>query len=229
MTSKLDDVMAACMARTEKNRADAAKRMGVDIDDLDAKMAEDDRFDAAEEAVRGSGASLTAREVRMVARGPLKESEALYVVRRWMSAKEIERPILVLCGDVGVGKTMACAWAISEHGSGKVVHAPTLGRRVLPTRSDRENGFERINLKSSMLVLDDLGTEPSSDEHRWNEAFAMLIEARMSTGRTIITANMKRKDFASRYDKRIISRLNASSYVMELKKTMPMRATGGGL
>ena len=48
-------------------------------------------------------------------------------------------------------------------------------------------------------------------------------------GRTIITSNLARPQFAPRYGERIASRLNAHSYVIELKKTSSLRATGGGL
>jgi len=57
----------------------------------------------------------------------------------------------------------------------------------------------------------------------------MMIQRRLTHGRTIITSNLARPQFAPRYGERIASRLNAHSYVIELKKTSSLRATGGGL
>ena len=226
--NRLDEAIAECMARTREASAAEALRMGIEPEELEARRIAYARFQQRARALADSGVALPPADLARIAEDDITETEPMRIVRKWLGA-DIDRPILVLCGAVGAGKTVACGWAIAESGTGSAIHAPELPRRLLPTSFDAAAGLGRVNLRARLMVLDDLGTEPDAGAPRWAEAFAMMIERRLMIGRTIITSNLARPQFAPRYGERIASRLNAHSYVIELKKTSSLRATGGGL
>lgn len=225
---RLDQVIAACMARTTAWEEEEAARLGCRPEEVQGRLREEEAREARTRALASSGITLPLQALSRIVSGRLDETEPLDVVRRWYEA-ELDRPILLLCGGVGVGKTLACGWAIAEQGGGSVIHAPELPRRILPTRTEIESGFAAANLRTSLLVLDDLGTEPSAGQPRWAEAFAILVEKRIMLGRTIVTSNMEKGQFRARYGERVASRLNAHAYAVELQAGGSLRATGGGL
>lgn len=220
--------IALAMERTRKWREEQAAARGVKPEEVDALEEEDRRREDRMKALVRSGVALPVEDLARIASDELAETEPLDLVQRWWGA-DLERPILLLCGAVGVGKTLAAAWAVAACGGGSVIHAPELARRILPTRTEIETGFDPVNLRTSLLVLDDLGTEADAGGARWSEAFALLVERRIMVGRTIVTSNMGRKQFRPRYGDRIASRLNAHAYVVELREKASLRKTGGGL
>lgn len=236
MTKKRDDgpthvheAIAAAMERTRKWREEQAAELGVELDQVDERLEADRAREDRLRALARSGIVLPPEDLAAIAADTLDETEPLDLVRRWFEA-ELDRPILILCGDTGVGKTVAAGWAVAARGGGVYVHAPELARRVLPTRTEIEHvGVEALNLRSAFLVLDDLGAESDASFARWSEAFAVLVEKRLMLGRSIFTSNMGKPQFRPRYGKRIAERLNAHSYVVELQEKKSLRRTGGGL
>jgi hypothetical protein len=221
----LETVVLEAKAAWERGQLARAQSLGITLEDLEARQeAERHAIDRADN-LEGAGTDLEAEDLEAIITGRLREEEPLDIVRRWLAASGI-RPILVLCGAVGVGKTLAAAVAIAELG-GKMVHAPDLGRRVFPYSHEKD--VDRLALTTGMMVLDDLGTEADHREKRWSEAFALFVEKRKGRGRTIITSNLTPKEIRERYDARILDRLNARAYVVVLKSRKSLRAGGGGL
>ena len=71
---------------------------------------------------------------------------------------------------------------------------------------------------------------PATEDHesrRWLDGWGDFIEHRQGIGRTLITSNLSREDFAKRFDARIISRLNACARAVEIKGES-RRTNGGG-
>lgn len=227
--TQVHEAIAAAMKRTREWREEQAAELGVEVEEVDARL-EAER--AAEDRMRAlvrSGIALPPEDLAAIAADQLDETEPLDLVQRWFEA-ELDRPILIVCGDTSVGKTVAAGWALAARGGGVYVHAPELARRVLPTRTEIEHvGVEPLNLRSAFLVLDDLGAESDASFARWSEAFAVLVEKRLMLGRSIFTSNMAKPQFRPRYGKRIAERLNAHSYVVELQSKASLRRTGGGL
>lgn len=225
---RMKQAIDACLARTEQAREAEAERQGVPVDDLDAHDENREELERRMEALERSGISLPEADIARIARSQYEETEPIHAVERWWNTRP-DRPIFLMVGAVGVGKTTAAGALVAACWGGHVIHAPALARRVLPMPSDFAVGFEPVDLRGSLVVLDDLGTEPNPQNERWAEALSLFVERRMARGRTLITSNLSKHELGERYGERIRSRLNAHSYAMELKQKTSKRATGGGL
>ena len=171
-------------------------------------------------------------------------TEALLAVRAFGDSKA---RILVLCGGVGTGKSLAAAdmfvapfrgidpSALEAAGSewervvcpvaGSWVSAPKLARAIDPWRHELDAGHEPIDPSRGVSVLDDLGTE--GDSQRFQEALATYIDARMDAPKTVITTNLAKADIRKRYGDRIADRLNHVGACVELKgKSMRRKVAG---
>ena len=170
-------------------------------------------------------------------------TQALMSVRAFLRS---EAKILVLCGGVGTGKSIAAAelfvapiresvaaevhnprdWesrVYTVRGSWLTAHG--LARAIDPWRHERGDGHEPIDPSAGVSVLDDLGTE--GDAVRFHEAFATYVDARMSASKTVITTNLAKADIRKRYGDRIADRLNHVGACVELKG-QSMRRKGAG-
>jgi len=173
--------------------------------------------------------TITAKDKELILRESYRETEAVRIVRQWWKQRATEeRPILVLCGGTGAGKTMACALAIVDHGKGVAIESQNLPKRVDPWTSEIIAGAREVDLSHSLIVLDDLGTEGKPPGDRWSRAFHGFVSARLSHGRTLITTNLKRAEFRQRYDARVIDRLNSGARAIELTG-QSLRKGGAGL
>jgi DNA replication protein DnaC len=107
-----------------------------------------------------------------------------------------EATFLVLGGDVGVGKTVAAAHAIAQHGG-------VFRKASQITRMSQFDGEAWGRLYAArLLVIDDLGTEPL-DQGGWGlTALLDLFDRRYDDrARTLITTNLNIDDFRARYSK----------------------------
>lgn len=116
------------------------------------------------------------------------ETEALGVVRRWMPDNALTW--LVLCGDKGVGKSVAATWALVGvmRGGGT---AARIDATRLATLSQFDAGAEELAWlkRVDMLLVDDIGTELLTDFAR--ARMHELFEERHETyRRTILTSNL---------------------------------------
>jgi hypothetical protein len=237
-------VIAAAQAEAEARDEREAAARGVSIDALYVSREADA---AAEEARARHLAACQSRAERIVAispaltpemaqavtQGALRESPnwpAYSAVRRWLLDPE-SKPVLVLASGTGVGKTVACAWALAHMG-GEYVRAVDLAKRHDPYRQEAE---PLIMAPHELLVLDDLGTEPKSAtgarDRRFMPALYDLVDQRQGAirrgtrwqkRRTLITTNIGMgafKDAAVYGEERIRSRLRQSAQWVSIKGT----------
>lgn len=155
----------------------------------------------------GSGILLARRDVESIAASKHRTTPALEAVQAFGASTDADRPVLILSGSTGCGKTYAAACAIASAG-GTVVSSRELGRRCEPHQNELNAGIRMIDLKQRLLVLDDLGTETGVDDKRWSTAFGSFIDHRQMFGKTIITTSLTREAMDLRYDERITDRLN---------------------
>lgn len=112
--------------------------------------------------------------------------------------------IVVLAGAPGVGKTVAAAaWALSSK------HRPRFMRASEFAASSRYDADERAKWTSPRsLVLDDLGDEHADKSGSMLTGLNELVDVYYSDLRTlVITTNLGREEFASRYGARIVDRM----------------------
>lgn len=225
----LRETITAAVAASERRLLEEAERLGCSVDQVEARRRAEADKDRRAEALARSRVALPESDLRRIVHSDIERTEAVDIVDRWISATDLDRPILLLTGAIGVGKTMASGHAIAASGGGAYVHAAELRQRIHPTRADFEAGVVPLNLRSSLVVLDDLGTESEPQRSLWSESFALFVERRMSLGRTLVTSNLAKSAFAQRYEPRIVDRLNAHAYTFELTATASLRRKGAGL
>lgn len=130
-----------------------------------------------------------------------KETMALTYARALHDGKGV---LLLLQGNKGCGKSTAAAWVLRQR-PGLWVDAPDLER---PPTSDGD-ATDHDLATTPFLVIDDLGTEYSTDkkfaERRINVAISKR-EANLLP--TLLTANISTEEFKARYGDRIASRIN---------------------
>lgn len=124
-----------------------------------------------------------------------------------------ERPILVLLGGVGTGKTSAATWIAREVGGsrpGKVM-ATVLERRGRYDR-DRADGERPLMAwleERTLVVLDDLGVEPIDGKGYFAALVDELVDRAYShRRRLVITSNCSSGVLRERLGERVASRLN---------------------
>lgn len=222
----IEAAQAEVTARAEREAAAA----GLTVDQLWARQRAADEAEerqarhlaaTQERAERISAISpgLTAAMAQAVTQGALTDGpewSAHAHVRRWLN-DPASKPVLILAGGTGTGKTVACAWALAKMG-GEYVRAIDLPKRFEPFRGEAE----ALNVAGhELLVLDDLGTETRSGDGRPDRRFMPalydIVDQRQGVirrgtrwlpRRTLITTNVKRGEFKSKYaDERILSRL----------------------
>lgn len=233
MDRRLGDILAKCMAaaptRTDEEWAAVEEQRA--REEMRQRQAEERLARETRAArLRDSGVCLEAGDVPAVVADALEETRAVSVVSEWMGlvAKQEARRILILCGGVGIGKTVAASLAIAKWG-GHCIRAPQLAQRIDPWRSDADAGHELVALGAYFLLLDDLGRDPEVEATpRWREAFGRFVDERQMHGYTIITSNLPRSKFRERYDERTISRLNQCAKAVEMAGK-DLRRDGGGL
>ena len=190
-----------------------------------AREAEQERRNksAAHNALRLSGCP--ARVVASLAE--LTDTQPLLSARAFIAAPRDEKWWHVMLGSVGSGKSTAAAWAarmlllrlkLAEQPSGthrercRWLTGAELGRIYTHDR-DLARDWEALK-RSSVLVVDDLGTEGA--DSRSAEALWELVEARTgNTWPTILTSNLTAGEFKRRYGDRIADRIRACAVIME--------------
>lgn len=145
---------------------------------------------------------------------PCRDYHADSIVKRWLA--QVENigtfgripQFLALCGGTGKGKTVACAWAIAELGTGTAVAAIDL----MQARRERDRALRDARL----LVIDDLGTE-DCEPARFGAALCAVVNQRQRGGRlTLVTTNLSRHALSARYDERTIHRMRALGYFADV-------------
>jgi len=156
------------------------------------------------------------REVKCVVPDGYQDTKTLSVVRKWLDIRRKQpanwKPILVLLGGVGIGKTSAAAWAVSMQVSAAYVKSRTLTAAHRQMFGDARKEWDNM-MRASMLFLDDLGRE--TDENGV-AAVEDLVDERQGKP-TIITGNITKENLLARYGDRVKSRLSESSVMVWLQ------------
>lgn len=153
-------------------------------------------------------------DARCVVPDGYRDRPAIDLVRRWMDARRAKsakwRPILVMLGGTGCGKTSAAAWSCAWHaGSYTKTRALEMAHRAM---FGAESQAWQSLMRANMLVIDDIAREP--DAHAV-AAFEDAIDERQSRP-TIVTGNITKAELAQRYGGRVASRLAESGAVVWL-------------
>lgn len=179
-------IEAACEYRQENS---CPKRIAA-FDQARATQALEERF-----AASGVPGKVSAHAIAA------KPTQATALIDTWLASESL---LLVLAGGVGVGKSVAAAYAIRRT-PGRWIHAAEI-----PKLTGHENEHKLRGLRHArLLVVDDLGAE-YSDKGGWvRAAIEDLILQRYDDGlRTLCTTNVYvPAEFKAKYTERLIDRI----------------------
>lgn len=198
-----------------------------------AALLDDDAFERAKEIVQkqaeaSNGAALARlglpRPILRALRAP-KPSPALVAAKEWWLTG---KPVLLLRGGVGSGKTFAGAWVLLRQLEREAVaKRPSGGSSwdaAMFCTAPEFNGLsdyhpearawmERL-CRCGVLVLDDLGTERMGDGEL--SCVQRVIGARHAgERRTVITSNLSADLFKARYGERVADRIREVGLVRD--------------
>lgn len=143
-----------------------------------------------------------------------EETPCVSLVRRWLDARrkspQAWKPILVILGGTGIGKTAAGAWAFTRYGGGAYTKVRGLTIAHLSMFGDGEAAWRNM-CRAGFAFLDDIGRENDEKGHAV-AAVEDFIDERQARP-TIITSNLTRANFLARYGTRVASRLAESGVV----------------
>jgi DNA replication protein DnaC len=130
-------------------------------------------------------------------------TRAIQAVRHWLKDR---RPILVLCGSIGCGKTFAGAFAAAHIGGAEHMSAAELVKSKW--------GKNPMPKMAAFLLFDDYDTQRGGDA--FDESFFELMDARCNVGRTVITSNLSRDEFLGSLSPRLRSRFMHKSVSVDI-------------
>lgn len=145
-----------------------------------------------------------------------EDTPCVSLVRRWLDARrkspQAWKPILVILGGTGIGKTAAGAWAFTRYGGGTYTKSRQLTIAHRSMFGENEAAWRNM-CRAGFAFLDDIGRE--SDEHSI-AAIEDFVDERQGRP-TIITSNLTRADLLGRYGARVASRLAESGVIQWVK------------
>lgn len=198
MAEALDDALRRILARAHAAVADDSEIRRFEAEQQ-ARM-RGERLEAS-----GISERLDVQGAAAIVRDRPRRTRALELVQAWVLSS---RPVLVLTGKPGLGKTVAAAWALARL-PGRYVCAGEMCELWASKRDrDRDRFFQL--LRTELLVIDELGQESSADDAR-----AMLQDAidrrQRLPRRTMLLTNLGRAEIIARYDARTLSRLGVEA------------------
>lgn len=145
------------------------------------------------------------RRFATIATGKLDDTAAMAIVRSWLPSG---KRTLLLAGSVGVGKSIAAAWALTVS-RGMWIPASELARVAI----EEKPLMARLR-DCPLLVMDDLGTD-APDKSGWSAAqMQALLCLRDDEGlRTLATTNLTHEQFRKAYGDRVFDRFKAGEMV----------------
>jgi hypothetical protein len=179
------------------------------------------RIDERTERLRLSGVLdvLPTSVAEAVARERLDATRALDVVRRWAAYQRgtprprDPRPVLVLMGDMGRGKTVAAASLLASE-SGRYVSAEELCRLHAARWGDDREIYQRL-MRSGVLVVDEVGTE--ENPRIAQAAIHEVVDKRQGERLTLLLGNMDPAALQARLDARTWDRLRQLGTMVEVE------------
>lgn len=159
--------------------------------------------------------AITPDDVERIVRDDLIETKALRAVKRWdhvRSSGTSSFAMLVLGGDMGIGKTVSSGWLHGRKGG----FFATLEALRLSRRSRDRKDFERA-CRTHCLTVDELGIE-DDDEDSAQRALYELVNRRAGLPHawTLFTTNLERAELLERYDQRTIQRIEHRGVVFRV-------------
>lgn len=116
---------------------------------------------------------------------------------------ESDKWALLLAGKSGRGKSVAAAWVLSR----STRECYWINAQEMSANVFKDEWFARVS-SCHVLVIDEIGAEYASDKGPMVAMFDSLMNERWGKNlRTVITTNMDRDGFVSRYGDRVWSRL----------------------
>lgn len=162
-------------------------------------------------AMEAHGAfGLPAPTARMVVEDRLYSTAPLEAVKVWLAAPP---PVMVMVGDPGVGKSVACAWAALERvgqpgGLEYVLESELAEWRWAMRRHEAD--WQRA-IDASTVIVDELGRTEGSRRELARIAVAELVHHRASgygnKRRTMLQGNLILEDLEDVLDPRLVDRL----------------------
>lgn len=147
---------------------------------------------------------LTAQGITALVTDQAKPTRALQFVQAWTLAS---RPMLVLLGDVGVGKTFGAAWVLTRK-RGRYARAQELVEMLHGNAQQRELFW--AHARTEVLVIDELGLE--RDEAEARITLHEIVDARQRLPRrTLLLGNLDAGQVVQRYDARTLDRMGIRS------------------
>ena len=151
---------------------------------------------------------------------------------RWLRDKmENGRRLMLLCGKLGTGKTMAaCRWLADQQGTDSVFlfRLAVDVCRLSPDFSKTDPELRQL-ATVRVLVLDEVGTTQEEDKHR--ARLEGLLHRRFDAGLvTILLSNLTPSEFVDRYHARIVSRVYDSGGIYGCREVLRLgeqQRTGG--
>lgn len=141
---------------------------------------------------------------RIRAGAGLTDTAAHVVVTAWLAT---DTPALIVSGGTGSGKTVAAIRAMEQHTRPQFLRALRIGAHFERWSADREDGTEPIDFHADLIVIDDLGQEPTEDRRAMPALEEVLDQRQSARTRTLITTNLNADQIRDRYSERIRSRL----------------------
>lgn len=175
-------------------------------DDVVRKMLDEHAMDLRADRIRAYRTRVTDEDFRRIVRDEV-DTKAAEITRRFLeaAARNARARVLWLAGSVGVGKTVAALWALSQR-DGLLVSADEL-RRAYGQEHDEARGLRARIEATALLVVDDVGTARARDGEE-GRALYEAINARLGGRRqTIVTGNLDAAEIRGRYDERLLSRV----------------------
>lgn len=150
-------------------------------------------------------------------RGTYERTRAVHEAAAWMKS---DRRVLVLIGDIGVGKTVAacliaCA-AIRRRQTVGYLREPALARWWHSSTLVHEQQIERLR-DLDLVIVDELGTTLSRDGEKAKDATGGLVDDRIAgRARTVLIGNLDEKRLGQAYGARFLDRLRELGKVVHL-------------
>ena len=148
-----------------------------------------------------------------LAGGSLHETEARRVVREWWASHKTVRPLLLLLGNTGAGKTVAVAELATQ--TPYLYLQSARGARLASDFGKQRVEFEEQLDTRCLLVVDEVGF--ARDIDREVSFVHEVVDARKSSRTpTVLISNLSADDFKSRFDERTVDRLREYGHVRTL-------------
>lgn len=149
------------------------------------------------------------REVDRCRTDDLPPTPALEHARQFLAQRD--RPVLVLLGGVGCGKTTAACWVAREDGGSRPGMLPST---TMERRGRYDGDYSSWVDERTMVVLDDLGVEPLDGRGYFAALVDELVDAAYrNRRRLVITSNITVESMRDRIGARAASRLAETAMV----------------